>query len=58
MNMTTAKAMKLMQSDKKTESGVMNFVLAKEIGKVEVVNNVPEKAIAAAVTEIKSLSRE
>ena len=58
VNVTTSKAMKLMQSDKKTESGVLNFVLPKEIGKIEVVNNVPAPAIAAAIAEIKRLSRD
>jgi 3-dehydroquinate synthase len=53
----TAKALKLMQSDKKTESGSVHFVLPKEIGKVEIVKNVPERAIAAALAEIRRLSR-
>ena len=42
VTLTTSKAMSLIRSDKKTESGVVNFVLPKEIGKVEVVNRVPE----------------
>ena len=37
----TAKALKLMQSDKKTEAGSIHFVLPREIGKVEIVKNVP-----------------
>src|SRR5216684_7980512 len=49
----TAKALKLMQSDKKTEAGSLHFVLPKEIGKVEIVKNVPERAIAAAMAEIR-----
>jgi 3-dehydroquinate synthase len=53
----TAKALKLMQSDKKTESGALRFVLPKEIGKVEIVKNVPDPAIAAAMAEIRRLSR-
>ena len=57
VTLTTARAMSLVRSDKKTESGVMNFVLAKEIGKVEIVNNVPESAIARALGEIRRLSR-
>ena len=52
-----AKAMELMRSDKKTEAGVLNFVLPKEIGRVEVVNNVPEQAVAAGLVEIRRLSR-
>ena len=57
VNITTSKAMTLIRSDKKTESGVVNFVLPKEIGKVEVVNRVPETAVASAVAEIRRLSR-
>jgi 3-dehydroquinate synthase len=57
VTLTTAKAMSLIRSDKKTESGVVNFVLPKQIGKVEVVNNVPEQAITAGLAEIRRLSR-
>ena len=58
VNLTAARAMSLIRSDKKTESGVVNFVLPKEIGKVEVVNHVPEATIASALAEIRRLSRE
>jgi 3-dehydroquinate synthase len=57
VNLTTSKAMSLIRSDKKTESGVMNFVLPKEIGKVEVVSRVPETAVASALAEIRRLSQ-
>ena len=53
----TGKALKLIQSDKKTENGVVYFVLPKEIGKVEIVNNVPEQAITVALAEIRRMSR-
>jgi 3-dehydroquinate synthase len=53
----TGKALKLIQSDKKTENGVVHFVLPKEIGKVEIVNNVPEQAITTALAEIRRMSR-
>jgi hypothetical protein len=33
-------------------------VLPKQIGKVEVVNHVPETAVASALAEIRRLSRE
>lgn len=56
VNVPTAKALKLMQSDKKTEAGAIHFVLPREIGKVEIVQNVPERAIAAALAEIRRLS--
>lgn len=58
VTLTTSKAMSLIRSDKKTESGVVNFVLPKEIGKVEVVNRVPETAVASALAKIRRLSRE
>jgi len=58
INLTSSKAMSLIRSDKKTESGVVNFVLPKEIGKVEVVGRVPETAVASALAAIRRLSRE
>jgi 3-dehydroquinate synthase len=57
VNVQGAKALKLMQSDKKTENGTIAFVLPKTIGKVEIVKNVPEAAIAAALAEIRRASR-
>ena len=58
VNLTTSKAMALIRSDKKTESGVVNFVLPKEIGQVDVVSGVPDGAVSAALAEIRRLSRE
>jgi 3-dehydroquinate synthase len=58
INLTASKAMSLIRSDKKTESGVVNFVLPKKIGKVEVIGRVPETAVASALAEIRRLSRE
>ena len=43
-------------SDKKTVGGVPHFVLPTGIGKVEVVNGVPARAVIQAVEEIKKLS--
>src|SRR5258708_4730214 len=45
-----------MQSTKKTENGVVHFILPREIGKVEVANDVPESAIVSAVEELRRLS--
>jgi 3-dehydroquinate synthase len=53
----TTKALRLIQSDKKTEAGAVHFVLPREIGNVEIVKNVPEPAIVAALAEIRRLSR-
>jgi 3-dehydroquinate synthase len=58
VNLAASKAMSLIRSDKKTESGVANFVLPKQIGKVEVVGRVPETAVVSALAEIRRLSRE
>ena len=57
VTLQVSKALRLLQSDKKTERGVVNFVLPKEIGKVEIVKNVPQEVIAAALAEIRQASR-
>ncbi len=57
VNVQTAKAIKLMRSDKKTEAGVLHFVLPSKIGRVEVVKDVPESAIGVALAEIRKASR-
>jgi 3-dehydroquinate synthase len=49
--------LQLLQSDKKTMAGVPHFILATTIGKVEVVNTVPESVVFEAVAEISRLSR-
>jgi len=45
-----------LQSDKKTRDGVVHFVLPTEIGKVQVVNDVPKKIVIEAVDELRRLS--
>jgi 3-dehydroquinate synthase len=50
--------LRLLQSDKKTRNGVVHFVLPREIGKVEVVNDVPEKVIVEAVNQLRRLSKD
>jgi 3-dehydroquinate synthase len=57
VNIQNAKALKLLRSDKKTEAGAVHFVLPKEIGKVEIVRNVPQSAIVTALAEIRRASR-
>jgi 3-dehydroquinate synthase len=49
--------LRLLQGDKKTRSGVVHFVLPREIGQVEIANDVPEKVVVAAVNELRRLSR-
>jgi 3-dehydroquinate synthase len=57
VNVQSQKILRLILSDKKTESGTVHFVLPKEIGKVEVKTGVPEKAISTALAEIRRISR-
>jgi 3-dehydroquinate synthetase len=44
------------KGDKKTVHGVTHFILPREIGKVEVVKDVPERAVLHAIEELKYLS--
>jgi 3-dehydroquinate synthase len=48
---------RLLKRDKKTRNGVVHFVLPTEIGKVEIVNDVPEKLMVEAVDELRRLSK-
>jgi 3-dehydroquinate synthase len=48
--------LRLLKSDKKTRNGVVHFVLPRDIGKVEIVNDVPEQVIIEAVDELRRLS--
>jgi 3-dehydroquinate synthase len=48
---------RLLTRDKKTRNGVVHFVLPREIGKVEVVSDVPEKVIVDAINELRRLSK-
>jgi len=43
---------KLLQSDKKTRDGDVHFVLPRQIGKVEVVKNVPGKVVLQAIQQL------
>jgi 3-dehydroquinate synthase len=45
-----------LQADKKTRNGVVHFVLPRSIGKVEVVNDVPQSVVLQAVDELRRLS--
>ena len=46
-----------LRSDKKTRQGVVHFVLPREIGRVEIVNDVPGSVLRAAVDELRRASR-
>jgi len=57
VNVNTKKILGRLQSDKKTQNGIVHFVLPREIGKVEIASDVPESAVLAAVDELRRLSR-
>lgn len=52
----SASVVKRLHSDKKTRHGVVHFILPREIGKVEIVNDVPEGIVRSAVDEIRKLA--
>ncbi|MBV8205352.1 MAG: 3-dehydroquinate synthase [Acidobacteria bacterium] len=45
-----------LQADKKTRNGVVHFVLPVELGRVDIVPDVPERAVVQAVEELRYLS--
>ncbi len=57
MAITTRNILRRLRSDKKTRQGVVRFILPREIGKVEIVTDVPEAIVRAAVDEIRKLAR-
>jgi 3-dehydroquinate synthase len=50
------KVARRLQQDKKTMNGVVHFVLPLEVGRVEVVSDVPEVAVVQAIEELRYLS--
>ena len=44
-------------NDKKTLDGQVHFVLPREIGQVDVVTDVPERAVLQVVEELRNLSQ-
>ena len=57
LNVKPKSILRRLQSDKKTRNGRVHFVLPTEIGKVEIVSDVPESVVLGAVEEIQELSR-
>jgi 3-dehydroquinate synthetase len=57
VNVSSPKILSRLKADKKTENGVVHFVLPVEIGKVEIFNAVPESAVLEAVDQLRRLSR-
>jgi 3-dehydroquinate synthase len=56
VNARSRDIVRLLRSDKKTRNGVVHFVLPREIGRVEIVNDVAEKVVVEAVDELRRLS--
>ena len=56
MQISTASILKRLRSDKKTRGGVVHFILPRDIGKVEIVADVPETIVRSAVDEIRKLA--
>jgi 3-dehydroquinate synthase len=57
INVSAKKILARLQSDKKTQNGVVHFILPREIGKVEVASDVPASAVLDSVEELRRLSR-
>jgi 3-dehydroquinate synthase len=51
-----ANLLKRLRSDKKARQGVVRFVLPREIGKVEIVSDVPDSAVRSSIDEIRRLA--
>jgi 3-dehydroquinate synthase len=57
VNVSPRKILARLQSDKKTKDGVVHFVLPREIGKVEIINDVPQSVVLDAVEELRRDAR-
>jgi 3-dehydroquinate synthase len=57
LKVSSRKILARLQADKKTQSGVVHFVLPREIGKVEIAADVPDSVVIAAVEELRRLSQ-
>jgi len=57
VNVSSRKILARLQSDKKTQNGVVHFILPREIGKVEVASDVPQSVVVESVDELRRLSR-
>lgn len=51
------RVLKRLMSDKKTVGGVPHFVLARRMGEVEIVNDVPKRVILRAVEKLNELAQ-
>jgi len=58
VKVNAASVLKRLRSDKKTRAGIVHFILPREIGKVEIVSDVPEAIIRSALDEMRKLSQD
>ncbi|MFZ0299042.1 MAG: hypothetical protein WAM13_11900, partial [Candidatus Sulfotelmatobacter sp.] len=56
LKVSSRKILARLQADKKTQGGVVHFVLPREIGKVEIASDVPDSVVIGAVEELRRLS--
>jgi 3-dehydroquinate synthase len=56
LKVSARKILSRLQADKKTQGGVVHFVLPREIGKVEIAADVPDNVVLDAVEELRRLS--
>jgi 3-dehydroquinate synthase len=56
LTVSARKILARLQTDKKTQGGVVHFVLPREIGKVEIAADVPDTVVLDAVEELRRLS--
>jgi 3-dehydroquinate synthase len=56
LKVSARKILARLQADKKTQGGVVHFVLPREIGKVEIAADVPDSVVISAVEELRRLS--
>jgi 3-dehydroquinate synthase len=54
---TPQRILRLLTSDKKTSNGVVHFVLPREIGRIEIVKDVPQSAVISSIEKLRELSR-
>jgi 3-dehydroquinate synthase len=57
LKVSSRKILARLQADKKTQSGVVHFVLPREIGKVEIAADVPDHVVINAIEELRRVSR-
>ncbi len=57
LKVSARKILSRLRADKKTQNGVVHFVLPREIGKVEIAADVPDEVVIGAVEELRRLSK-